>query len=32
MRDLPDEFVLESVAFKFNSKEISRAEHEYINI
>ncbi len=29
---LPDEFLLKSVVFKFISKEISRAEHEYINI
>ena len=29
---LPDEFLLKSVVFKFISKEISRAEHEYVNI
>ncbi len=29
---LPDEFLLRSVVFKFISKEISRAEHEYMNI
>ncbi len=29
---LPDEFLLKSVVFKFISKEISRAEHENMNI
>ena len=32
IRVLPDEFLLKSVVFKFISKEISRAEHEYMNI
>ena len=29
---MPDEFLLKSVVFKQISKEISRAEHEYMNI
>ncbi len=29
---MPDEFLLKSVVFRLISKEISRAEHEYINI
>ena len=29
---MPDEFLLKSVVFKLISKEISRAEHEYMNI
>ena len=32
IRALPDEFLLKSVVLKFISKEISRAEHEYMNI
>ena len=32
IRVLPDEFLLKSVVFKFISKEISRAELEYMNI
>ena len=32
IRVLPDEFLLKSVVFKYISKEISRAEHEYMNI
>ncbi len=32
IRVLPDEFLLKSVVFKFISREISRAEHEYMNI
>ena len=32
IRVLPDEFLSESVIFKFISKEISREEHEYTNI
>ena len=28
---MPDEFLLKSVIFKLISKEISRAEHEYMN-
>ncbi len=31
-RVMPDEFLLKSVVFKLISKEISRAEHEYMNI
>ncbi len=31
IRVLPDEFLLKSVVFKFISKEISRAENEYMN-
>ncbi len=29
---MPDGFLLKSVVFKLISKEISRAEHEYMNI
>ncbi len=29
---MPDEFLLKSVVFKLISKEISRVEHEYMNI
>ena len=29
---MPDEFLLKSVVFKLISKDISRAEHEYMNI
>ena len=29
---MPGEFLLKSVVFKLISKEISRAEHEYMNI
>ncbi len=29
---MPDEFLLKSVVFKLISKEISRAEQEYMNI
>ena len=29
---MPDEFLLKSVVFKLISKEISREEHEYMNI
>ena len=29
---LPDEFLVKSVVFKLISKEISRAEHEFMNI
>ena len=29
---MPNEFLLKSVVFKLISKEISRAEHEYMNI
>ena len=29
---MPDEFLLKSVVFKLISKEISWAEHEYMNI
>ena len=32
IRVLPDEFRLKSVIFKFISKEISQAKHEYMNI
>jgi hypothetical protein len=32
IRVLPDEFLLNFSIFKFISKEISRAEHEYVNI
>ncbi len=32
IRVMPDEFFLKSVVFKLISKEISRAEHEYMNI
>ena len=32
IRVTPDEFLLKSVVFKLISKEISRAEHEYMNI
>ncbi len=32
IRVMPDEFLLKSVVFKLISKEISRAEHEYMNI
>ena len=32
IRVLLDEFLLKSVVFKFVSKEISRTEHEYMNI
>ena len=32
IRVLPDKFLLRSVVFKFISKEISLAEHEYMNI
>ncbi len=32
IRVLPDKFLLKSVVFKFISKAISRAEHEYMNI
>ena len=32
IRVLPDEFLLNYFVFKFISKEISRAEHEYMNI
>ena len=32
IRVMPDGFLLKSVVFKFISKEISRAEHEYMNI
>ena len=32
IRVLSDEFLLKSVVFKFFSKEVSRAEHEYMNI
>ncbi len=32
IRVLPDECLLKSVVFKLISKEISRAEHEYMNI
>ena len=32
LRVLPDEFLLKSVVFKLISKEISRAEHEYMNL
>ncbi len=32
VRVLPDEFLLKSVVFKFILKEISRAEHDYMNI
>ncbi len=32
IRVMPDRFLLKSVVFKFISKEISRAEHEYMNI
>ncbi len=31
-RVLPNEFLLKSIVFKFISKEISQAEHEYMNI
>ena len=31
IRVLPNEFLLKSVVFKFISKEISQAEHEYIS-
>ncbi len=32
IRVMPDEFLLKSVVFKLISKEISRTEHEYMNI
>jgi hypothetical protein len=32
IRVLPDEFLLNFFVFKFISKEISRAEHEYMNL
>ena len=32
IRVLPEEFLLKSVVFKFISKEISRADHEHMNI
>ena len=32
IRVMPDGFLLKSVVFKLISKEISRAEHEYMNI
>ncbi len=32
IRVTPDGFLLKSVVFKLISKEISRAEHEYMNI
>ena len=32
IRVMPDEFLLKSVVFKLISKEISRVEHEYMNI
>ena len=32
IRVMPDEFLFKSVVFKLMSKEISRAEHEYMNI
>ncbi len=32
IRVMPDGFLLKSVVFKFISKEISRAEHKYMNI
>jgi hypothetical protein len=32
IRVLPDEFLLNFFVFKFISNEISRAEHEYMNI
>ncbi len=32
IRVMPDAFLLKSVVFKLISKEISRAEHEYMNI
>ena len=32
IRVMPDEFLLKSVVFKLILKEISRAEHEYMNI
>ena len=32
IRVMPEEFILKSVVFKLISKEISRAEHEYMNI
>ena len=32
IRVMPDKFLLKSVVFKLISKEISRAEHEYMNI
>ena len=32
IRVMPDEFLLKSVVFRLILKEISRAEHEYMNI
>ena len=32
IRVMPNGFLLKSVVFKFISKEISRTEHEYMNI
>ena len=32
VRVMPDEFLFKSVVFKLISKEISRAEHEYMKI
>ena len=32
IRVMPDGFLLKSVVFKLISKEISRAQHEYMNI
>ena len=32
IRVMPDGFILKSVVFKLTSKEISRAEQEYMNI
>ena len=32
IRVMPDEFLLKSVVFKLISKDISRAEHDYMNI
>jgi hypothetical protein len=32
IRVMPDEFLLKSVVFKLISKDISRAEYEYMNI
>ncbi len=32
IRDMPDEFLLKSIVFKLISKEITRAEHDYMKI